>query len=71
MSLSIALHLPHLSINLVPISQITKSLKCFVTFFETHCVCQDLITGVKIGLGKERGDLYYLDMNCQDLDRQA
>jgi len=30
-------------------------------FFPSHCVFQDLSTGKKIGLGRERGDIYYLD----------
>jgi hypothetical protein len=63
MSLSTVLHVPHLSGKLLSISQITKELKCSVTFFDTHCVFQDLLTGTMIGLGRERDGLYYLDLN--------
>jgi hypothetical protein len=62
-SLSTVLHVPHLSGKLLSISQITKELKCSVTFFDTHCVFQDLLTGTMIGLGRERDGLYYLDLN--------
>lgn len=62
MSLSTVLHVPNLSCNLLSISQITKALKCKVTFYETHCVFQDLLTGATLGLGKERGGLYYLEL---------
>jgi hypothetical protein len=68
MSLSTVLHVPHLSGKLLSISQITKELKCFVTFFDTHCVFQDLLTRATIGLGRERDGLYYLDLNWHAKD---
>lgn len=46
-------------------------MKCSITFLEAHCVFQDLFMGAKIGLGIERGGFYYLEINWQDLDRQA
>ena len=32
-----------------------------MTFFPSHCVFQDLFTGKMIGLGHERGGIYYLN----------
>jgi hypothetical protein len=68
MSLSTVLHVPHLSGKLLSISQITKELKCSITFFDTHCVFQDFLTGTMIGLGRERDGLYYLDLNWHAKD---
>lgn len=70
-SLSTILYVLCLSSNLLSITHITKALKCSITFFETHYVFENLLMGVKIGLGRERDGLYYLDMNWQDLDGQA
>jgi hypothetical protein len=68
MSLSTILHVPHLSGKLLSISQITKELKCSLTFFDTYCVFQDLLTGTMIGLGREQDGLYYLDLNWHAKD---
>ena len=43
------------------ISQFTKHNDCKITFFLSHCVFQDLSTRRRIGLGHERGHIYYLD----------
>ncbi|BFG28235.1 hypothetical protein CerSpe_145090 [Prunus speciosa] len=59
--LSSVLHVPNLSNNLLSISQITNMLNCSVIFFSTHCIFQDLLTKKTIGIGKERGGLYYLE----------
>jgi hypothetical protein len=62
LSLSSVLHVPSLSNNLMSISQITKHLNCCAIFFSTHCLFQDILTKKLIGLGRERGGLYYLDL---------
>src|ERR1044072_7894907 len=54
------LHVPKLSNNLLSIQKLTKDLNCAVTFFQSHCVFQDLATGKTIGLAKEQDGLYYL-----------
>ncbi|CAL2268192.1 unnamed protein product [Prunus armeniaca] len=61
LSLSNVLHVPRLSNHLLSISQLTKSLNCFVTFYDTHCVIQDQRTRATIGRGSEKGGLYLLD----------
>lgn len=60
LTLSSALHVPKLSLNLLSVSSLTKSLNCSVTFFPSHCVFQDLRTGRLIGSGRETGGLYQL-----------
>ncbi|KAL5791627.1 hypothetical protein ACOSP7_000221 [Xanthoceras sorbifolium] len=59
LNLSSVLHMPTLSNNLLSISQITKFLNCVVTFWHSHCVFQDTITKDTIGIGREKGGLYY------------
>jgi transposase InsO family protein len=59
--LSSVLHAPNLSNNLLSISKITKNLNCSVTFHSSHCVFQDNLTKMTIGVGRERGGLYYLE----------
>ena len=63
------LHVPKLSTNLISIHQITKDLNCKVTFFSTHCIFQDQITGRMIGLAKERNGLYYLEDMSGSVDK--
>ena len=46
--------------RLLSISQFTKHNNCKIIFFLSHCVFQDLSTGKRIGLGNERGGMYYL-----------
>ena len=52
---------PSLSNNLLSISKITKNLNFSITFHSTHCVFQDNLTKTTIGIGKEKGGLYYLE----------
>jgi len=40
---------------------IEKHNKCKITFFLSYCISQDLSTGRRIGSGRERGSMYYLD----------
>jgi len=48
------------SISLLSISQFTKQHNCSVTFFPSYYVIQDL-TIRRIGSGRERECMYYLD----------
>jgi len=59
-SLKNVLGVPSFKVNLMSINRITRGLNCSVTFFPCWCVLQDLATKMTIGLGKQRGRLYYL-----------
>ena len=59
--LSSVLLAPNLYNNILVISKITENLNCYVTFHSTQCVFQDGLTKTTIGVGKERGGLYYLE----------
>ena len=54
---------PSFKVNLISVSKLTKSLKCFITFFPDMCLLQDLVTKKIIGLGREHNGLYYLTPN--------
>jgi len=54
------LGVPSFKVNLMSISRVTRGLKCSITFFPYWCILQDLATKTTIGLGKQRGGLYYL-----------
>lgn len=49
LSLSSVLHVPCFPINLLFVGQLTKVFNCFVTFFHTYYVFQDLSTRKTIG----------------------
>ncbi|KAL5810383.1 hypothetical protein ACOSQ3_027085 [Xanthoceras sorbifolium] len=59
--LSSVLHLPNLSFNLISVSQLTRNLNCYISFFPDHCLFQDLMTKQIIGKGHESGGLYILN----------
>jgi len=59
-SLKNVLGVPSFKVDLMSISRITRGLNCSVTFFPYWCVLQDLAMKTTIGLGKQRGGLYYL-----------
>jgi hypothetical protein len=59
--LNSVLYLPKLSFNLISVSQITKDLKCSISFFPDHCEFQDLTTRNIIGRGEACGGLYVFD----------
>ena len=61
LSMSSIILMPSLSNSPLFISKITKHLNCFVTFNSTHYVFQDNLTKMTVGIGKERGGLYYLE----------
>lgn len=52
-------HIASLDKNPIPVSQLTKSLNCCLTFFTTHCVLQDPKTGTKIGNKEISGLLFF------------
>ncbi|KAF2322304.1 hypothetical protein GH714_010849 [Hevea brasiliensis] len=60
-SLQNVLHVPRLSTNLISIYQLTKNLNCCITFFDTHCIFQDKVSGKTIGSARQENGLYYLE----------
>ena len=60
-----------LTTNLLSIYQITKNLNCRVTFFSTHCIFQEQVTGRMIGLARERNGLYYPEEMNTGKDNQS
>lgn len=61
MNLDTVLVVPSLSSNLLSISQIIDILNCYVTFWPTNCMFQDIATDRIIGYGIRKGNLYYLE----------
>lgn len=61
LALPSTLHVPSLSINLLSVNSLTKSLNCSVTFFPSHCIFQDLQTQQTIGSGREVDGLYHFE----------
>ena len=61
LTLTDVIYVPRFPVSLLFISQFSKHNNCKITFFPSHFVFQDLSTGKKIGLGHERGGIYYLD----------
>ena len=59
--LSFVLNLPNFSFNLISMSKLTRTLKCYISFFLGFCLFQDLMTKQIIGRGCESGGLYILD----------
>lgn len=57
------LHVSSFPFNLLSISKITKTLNCFVSFYPSMCIFQDLETRKMIGMGPEICGLYYLDLH--------
>lgn len=51
-----------LNYNLMYVVQIIVALECNVTFWQTHCVFQDIRTRKGMGCGTRMGKLYYLDL---------
>ncbi|KAK8272656.1 hypothetical protein V6Z12_D11G348900, partial [Gossypium hirsutum] len=54
------LYVPSFHFNLLSISKLTKDLNCFVSFYPTFCILQDLCSGRMMGIGKEHDGLYIL-----------
>jgi hypothetical protein len=59
-SLKNVLGVPSFKVDLMSVSKVTRGLNCSVTFIPYWCILQDLTTKTTIGLGKQRGGLYYL-----------
>ena len=59
--LTSVLSLPNFSFNLMSVSKLTRTLKCYISFFPDFCLFQDLMTKQIIGRGRESGGLYILD----------
>lgn len=52
---------PSFKLNLISISKLVLDSQCLATFTNNTCVLQDQRSGKMIGMGTERGGLYYLD----------
>ena len=61
LNLDPVLFVPNCPFNLVSLSQLTKSLNCFVTFDVDSFVIQKRGTSRLIGVGHESRGLYYLE----------
>ncbi|KAK4385641.1 Retrovirus-related Pol polyprotein from transposon RE2 [Sesamum angolense] len=61
LTLTNVLFAPKFPVNLLSVSQLTKTHNCSVTFYPSYCVIQDQQTRRTIGSGHERGGLYFLD----------
>ena len=59
--LTSVLSLPNFSFNLMSVSKLTRTLKCYISFFPYFCPFEDLMTKQIIGRGRESGGLYILD----------
>ena len=51
---------PNLSCNLISIRQLTKEIKCLVTYSEYTCLIQDRTSKRLIGVGDLRNGVYWL-----------
>ncbi len=60
-TLTFVLALPGFSFNLMSVSKLTKDMNCFISFFDDHCLFQDIATKQVIGRGHVSGGLYILD----------
>jgi hypothetical protein len=61
LSPSNVLYIPSLTCNLLSISQITKALNYVALFYPTYYIFQNIHTKERIGSGRQRGGLYYLE----------
>ncbi|CAL5429371.1 unnamed protein product [Camellia sinensis] len=60
LSLSPVFYVPHLSLSLISISQLSDS-GFDVVFSSSHCVVQDRVSKRQIGIGRRVGELYILE----------
>jgi hypothetical protein len=51
---------PSFSFNLISASKLIKHLACCLIFIANYCFIQNLVTWKTIGVGEERGGLFYL-----------
>lgn len=61
------LHVPKLSTSLLSIHKLTYDINCNVLFYPSHYVFQDRVSWKRIGLAKEKGGLYFLDVSATHL----
>ena len=54
------LYVPYFSFNLILVSKLTSSLKCYIFFLFNRCFIQDLVKWKLIRKGKEKRGLYLL-----------
>ncbi|XP_059599280.1 retrovirus-related Pol polyprotein from transposon RE2 isoform X2 [Vitis vinifera] len=59
LTLNQVLLVPKLSCNLLSISKLTRDLNCVAKFSSSHCLFQDLASGMMIGNAKESKGLYW------------
>ena len=59
--LTSVLSLPKFSFNLMSVSKLTQTLKCYISFFPDFCLFQDLMTKQIISRCRESRGLYILD----------
>lgn len=52
--------MPNFRHNLLFVQKSVKDVKCQFSFFHTHCLILDSLTGVLKGVGEARNGLYYL-----------
>ena len=52
------LRVPEFKFNLLSVSQLTRELSCFVSFYPEFFIFQDLYSGRVKGIGREEGSLY-------------
>uniref|UniRef100_A0A5B6ZV70 Integrase catalytic domain-containing protein n=1 Tax=Davidia involucrata TaxID=16924 RepID=A0A5B6ZV70_DAVIN len=64
LTFSSVLYLPQFPFNLLSIRKLTQAFNCFVTFYPSYCVFQDLKTKRMIGGGYEKNGLYYFEPSC-------
>ena len=60
-TLEFVLHVPKLSCNLLSVNQLIKHSNCSAKFLSSHCVFQDLSSGMTIGSAKEYEGIYYFE----------
>ncbi|XP_049414776.1 uncharacterized protein LOC125877559 [Solanum stenotomum] len=58
-------HMAAFEFNLLSVNKLTKELNCYVSFFPTHCVFQDLLSGKVKGIGEVEDGLYVLNWNTK------
>nr|KYP71376.1 Retrovirus-related Pol polyprotein from transposon TNT 1-94 [Cajanus cajan] len=54
------LYVPELKYSLISASILTKDLNCAIVFYPSHCIFQDLSSGMMIGNAKEHNGLYFV-----------
>jgi len=65
LSISSILYISKFLSNLLPVSRLTKSLDCSLTFFRDYYVFQELRTQKTIGIGHESGGLYHIERGSE------